>query len=350
VLAGTRLEILTPERLECYPAAVIREGWMRRREFIAALGGAAAWPLGASAQQSAMPVVGFLHPASPDGNADRVRAFREGLKETGFVEGDNVAIEYRWADNNLERLPALATDLVHRRVAVITTFGPPSMFAAKADNSHDLSCSRGSGQARPCDEPCPAGWQFDGSDFFPAEVSGKRLALLRELVPSIVRLAVFVDPNVKTSTESTLRDMDTALPTMGLQRQVHYVSKGGEIDAVFEGFMREPPDAVFVAISASLVDRRVQFALQTMLHKLPATYPVREFVEVGGLMSYGASLREAIRLTGVYAGRILKGAKPADLPVVQSDKLELVINQQTAKMLGIVVPPSLLARADEVIE
>jgi len=326
---------------------------MRRREFIAALGGAAAWPHGASAQQSAMPVVGFLHPASPDGNADRVRAFREGLKETGFVEGDNVAIEYRWADNNLERLPALATDLVHRRVAVITTFGPPSMFAAKAATAtiptiflvpeDPVRLGLVTSLARP-------GGNSTGVNFFPAEVSGKRLALLRELVPSIVRLAVFVDPNVKTSTESTLRDMDTALPTMGLQRQVHYVSKGGEIDAVFEGFMREPPDAVFVAISASLVDRRVQFALQTMLHKLPATYPVREFVEVGGLMSYGASLREAIRLTGVYAGRILKGAKPADLPVVQSDKLELVINQQTAKMLGIVVPPSLLARADEVVE
>ena len=326
---------------------------MRRREFIAALGGAAAWPHGASAQQSAMPVVGFLHPASPDGNADRVRAFREGLKETGFVEGDNVAIEYRWADNNLERLPALATDLVHRRVAVITTFGPPSMFAAKAATAtiptiflvpeDPVRLGLVTSLARP-------GGNSTGVNFFPAEVSGKRLALLRELVPSIVRLAVFVDPNVKTSTESTLRDMDIALPTMGLQRQVHYVSKGGEIDAVFEGFMREPPDAVFVAISASLVDRRVQFALQTMLHKLPATYPVREFVEVGGLMSYGASLREAIRLTGVYAGRILKGAKPADLPVVQSDKLELVINQQTAKMLGIVVPPSLLARADEVVE
>src|SRR5262245_36590326 len=326
---------------------------MKRRTFIAALGGAAAWPLGARTQPAATPVVAFLHPASPDGNSDRVRAFREGLKETGFVEGENVAIEYRWADNNLERLPALATDLVHRRVAVIVTFGPPSMFAAKAATTtipiiflvpeDPVRLGLVTSLARP-------GGNSTGVNFLPAEVSGKRLALLRELVPSIIRIAVFVDSNIKSSAETTLRDLDLALPTMGLQRQVHNVSNGRDIDAVFESFVGEPPDAVFVAISASLVDRRVQFAPQTMLHKLPATYPVREFAEVGGLMSYGASLREAIRQTGVYAGRILKGAKPADLPVVQSDKLELVINQQTARILGIVVPPSLLARADEVIE
>jgi putative ABC transport system substrate-binding protein len=284
---------------------------MRRREFIAALGGAAAWPMAGHAQQpAATPVV---HPASPDGNADRVRAFREGLKETGFVEGENVAIEYRWADNNLERLPALATDLVHRRVAVIATFGPPSVFSAKAatttipiiflvpEDPVRLGLVRS--LARP-------DGNSTGVNFLPAEVSGKRLGLLRELVPSIVRLAVFVDSNVNTTTESTLRDMDVALRTMGLQRQVYNVTNSRDIDAVFESFVRERPDAVFVAISASLVDRRVQFALQTTLHKLPATYPVREYAEVGGLMSYGASLREAIRQTGVYAGRISKAPSP----------------------------------------
>jgi putative tryptophan/tyrosine transport system substrate-binding protein len=259
---------------------------MRRREFIAALGGAAAWPMVGPAQQpAATPVVGFLHPASPDGNADRVRAFREGLKETGFVEGENVAIEYRWADNNLERLPALATDLVHRRVAVIATFGPPGVFAAKAANTSipiiflvpedPVRLGLVRSLARP-------DGNLTGVNFLPAEVSGKRLELLRELVPSVVRLAVFVDPNVNTSTESTLRDLDVALRTMGLQRQVHNVTNSREIDAVFESFERERPDAVFVAISASLVDRRVQFALQTMLHKLPATYPCVSMPKLAG--------------------------------------------------------------------
>jgi putative ABC transport system substrate-binding protein len=271
----------------------------------------------------------------------------------GFVEGENVAIEYRWADNNLERLPALATDLVHRRVAVIATFGPPTASAAKAATTtipiaflvpeDPVRLGLVTSLARP-------GGNLTGINFLPAEVAGKRLALLRELVPSIVHLAVFVDSNNKTSSESTLQDMEAALRTMGLQSKVYYVNSSRDIDTVFDGFVRERPDAVFVAISASFVDRRVQFALQAMLHKLPATYASREFTEVGGLMTYGASLRAAIRQTGVYAGRILKGAKPADMPVVQSEKLELVINHQTARMLGLTVPPALLARADEVIE
>ena len=327
---------------------------MKRREFIGlASAAAAAWPVMAQAQQPALPAVGFLHPASPDGNTDRLRAFREGLKEMGFVEGENVAIEYRWADNNLERLPALATDLVHRRVAVIATFGPPTAFAAKAATTtipiaflvpeDPVRLGLVTSLARP-------GGNLTGINFLPAEVAGKRLALLRELVPSIVHLAVLVDSNNKTSSESTLQDMEAALRTMGLQSKAYYVNSSRDIDTVFDGFVRERPDAVFAAISASFVDRRVQFALQAMLHKLPATYASREFTEVGGLMTYGASLRAAIRQTGVYAGRILKGAKPADMPVVQSEKLELVINHQTARMLGLTVPPALLARADEVIE
>jgi putative ABC transport system substrate-binding protein len=327
---------------------------MRRRGFIGALGSAAvAWPHAADAQPKTLPTIGFLHPALPDGKADRVRAFREGLKDTGFVEGENVDIEYRWANNGPDRLPALATDLVHRRAAVIATFGPLAVFAAKAVTStipivflvRDDPVGLGlvKSLARP-------GGNLTGVNFLPAEVSGKRFALLGELVPNLSRLAVFVDANNRTSAAATLRDMDAPLRTMGLQGQVYSVGNSRDIDAVFDSFVRERPDAVFVAISASLVDQRVQFALQAMRHRLPSTFPVREFAEAGGLMSYGASLREAIRQTGVYCGRILKGAKPVDLPVARSDKLELVINQQTARMLRIAVPASFIARADEVIE
>ena len=327
---------------------------MRRREFITLLGGAAAaWPLAARAQQGTMPVIGFLHSASPDGNADRVRTFRQGLKETGFVEGENVAIEYRWADSQVERLPALATELVRRGVAVIVVFGPVVAFAAKAATTtipivfvvpqDPVRLGLVTNLARP-------GGNLTGINFFPAEVTGKRLELLRELVPAAVRIAVLVEPTNPTSTESTLRDVEGASRAMGLQMQVFKVSTSREIDAVFEGFVRERPDALLAPISAFLMDRRVQLALQAAICRVPATYALREFVEAGGLMSYGASLRDAYRQVGTYAGRILKGAKPADLPVVQATKFELVINAQTARMLGLDVPHSLLARADEVIE
>jgi putative tryptophan/tyrosine transport system substrate-binding protein len=327
---------------------------MKRREFITLLGGAAAsWPLAARAQQGTMPVIGFLHSASPDGNADRVRTFRQGLKETGFVEGENVAIEYRWADSQVERLPALATELVRRGVAVIVVFGPVVAFAAKAATTtipivfvvpeDPVRLGLVTNLARP-------GGNLTGINFFPAEVTGKRLELLRELVPAAVRIAVLVEPTNPTSTESTLRDVEGASRAMGLQMQVFKVSTSREIDAVFEGFVRERPDALLAPISAFLMDRRVQLALQAAICRVPATYALREFVEAGGLMSYGASLRDAYRQVGTYAGRILKGAKPADLPVVQATKFELVINAQTARMLGLDVPHSLLARADEVIE
>jgi putative tryptophan/tyrosine transport system substrate-binding protein len=327
---------------------------MKRREFITLLGGAAAsWPLAARAQQGTMPVIGFLHSASPDGNADRVRTFRQGLKETGFVEGENVAIEYRWADSQVERLPALATELVRRGVAVIVVFGPVVAFAAKAATTtipivfvvpeDPVRLGLVTNLARP-------GGNLTGINFFPAEVTGKRLELLRELVPAAVRIAVLVEPTNPTSTESTLRDVEAASRAMGLQMQVFKVSTSREIDAVFEGFVRERPDALLAPISAFLMDRRVQLALQAAICRVPATYALREFVEAGGLMSYGASLRDASRQVGTYAGRILKGAKPADLPVVQATKFELVINAQTARMLGLTIPPTLLARADEVIE
>jgi len=307
---------------------------MRRRDFVTLLGSvAAAWPRAARAQQGTMPVIGFLHSASPDGNADRVRTFRQGLKETGFVEGENVAIEYRWADSQVERLPALATELVRRGVAVIVVFGPVVAFAAKAATTtipivfvvpeDPVRLGLVTNLARP-------GGNLTGINFFPAAVTGKRLELLRELVPALVRIAVLVEPTNPTSTESTLRDVEGASRAMGLQMQVFKVSTSREIDAVFEGFVRERPDALLAPISAFLMDRRVQLALQAAICRVPATYALREFVEAGGLMSYGASLRDAYRQVGTYAGRILKGAKPADLPVVQATKFELVINAQTA--------------------
>jgi putative tryptophan/tyrosine transport system substrate-binding protein len=327
---------------------------MQRREFITLLGGtAAAWPLAARAQQPAMPVIGFLHSASPDGNADRVRAFRQGLKEVGFVEGENVLVEYRWADNQIERLPALAAELIRQRVVAIAAIGVPATFAAKAATTtipvvflvpeDPVRLGLVESLARP-------GGNLTGINWFPSELSGKRLELLRELVPGAARIVVLVDPAMTTTNGSTLREVEAAARSLGLQIQVHNASTSREIDAVFESFVRDRPDALFVPTSAFFADRRVQLALQAMLHRIPVIYPFREFPEYGGLMSYGASLRDAIRQVGGYAGRILKGAKPADVPVVQATKFELTINHQTARMLGLTVPPTLLSIADEVIE
>jgi putative tryptophan/tyrosine transport system substrate-binding protein len=326
---------------------------VKRRAFMSLLCGAAAWPLTARAQQPAMPVIGFLHSASPDGNADRVRAFRQGLKEVGFVEGENVLVEYRWADNQIERLPALAAELIRQRVVAIAAIGLPATFAAKAATTtipvvflvpeDPVRLGLVESLARP-------GGNLTGINWFPSELSGKRLELLRELVPGAARIVVLVDPAMTTTNGSTLREVEAAARSLGLQIQVHNASTSREIDAVFESFVRDRPDALFVPTSAFFADRRVQLALQVMLHRIPVIYPFREFPEYGGLMSYGASLRDAIRQVGGYAGRILKGAKPADVPVVQATKFELTINHQTARMLGLTVPPTLLSIADEVIE
>jgi putative ABC transport system substrate-binding protein len=327
---------------------------VKRREFITLLGGTAvAWPLVARAQQPAMPVIGFLHSASPDGNADRVRAFRQGLKEVGFVEGENVLVEYRWADNQIERLPALAAELIRQRVVAIAAIGLPATFAAKAATTtipvvflvpeDPVRLGLVESLARP-------GGNLTGINWFPSELSGKRLELLRELVPGAARIVVLVDPAMTTTNGSTLREVEAAARSLGLQIQVHNASTSREIDAVFESFVRDRPDALFVPTSAFFADRRVQLALQAMLHRIPVIYPFREFPEYGGLMSYGASLRDAIRQVGGYAGRILKGGKPAAVPVVQATKFELTINHQTARMLGLTVPPTLLSIADEVIE
>jgi ABC-type uncharacterized transport system substrate-binding protein len=326
---------------------------MKRRDFITLLGGAAvAWPFVARAQQQEkMPIVGFLNSQSPDGYADRLRAFRQGLKEVGYIEGDNVAIEYRWAENQMERLPALAAELVRRQVAVIATAGRAE-FAAKAATTtipivfmtaeDPVRQGLVASLARP-------GGNLTGINFFGGELTAKRLELLRELVPQATRVAVLVNPNGPAN-ESTLRDIEPAARDMGLQIQVLNASTSGEIIAAFDTFARVRPNALFVAPDPFFTARRVQLVHLATRHVVPAIYVARPFTDIGGLMSYGASLTDTWRQVGLYAGRILKGAKPAELPVVQSTRFELVINTETTRMLGLTVPPSLLARADEVIE
>src|SRR5262245_42313198 len=329
---------------------------MKRREFITLLSGAATtWPLAARAQQPAMPVIGFLNPTLLDAWTDRLlRGFRQGLKETGFVEGENVAIEYRWADNQIDRLPALAGDLVRRQVAVIVaTGGFPAPLAAKAAtttipivfNVGDDPVRRGlvASLARP-------GCNLTGTNFFGAELGAKRLELLRELVPAVTHVAVLVNPADVAATETTLRDVEAAAHAMGLQIQVLNASTSREIDSAFATVVRERPDALFVGNDAFFNARRVQLALLAGRHGVPAILSDREYAEAGGLMTYGSNIVDVYRQMGVYTGRILKGAKPADLPVVQSTKFELVINAQTARMLGLTVPDKLLVAADEVIE
>jgi putative ABC transport system substrate-binding protein len=300
-----------------------------------------------------MPVIGFLHSQSPDAFTEPLRGFRQGLKESGFVESETVAIEYRWADNQTDRLPALATELVRRRVAVIATFSPPVALAAKAAtttipivfNLGDDPVRLGlvASLARP-------GGNLTGINFFVGELAAKRLEVLRELVPGATRVALLLDPSAGQITETTLRDVEAAARPKGLQIQVLNVQTSRDINAAFATFARDRLDALFVGPGPFFTTRRVQLALLAAVQRVPAIYPVRPFAEAGGLISYGASLTDAYRQVGAYAGRILKGAKPADLPVVQSSKFELVINAETARILGLDVPPSLLARADEVIE
>jgi putative ABC transport system substrate-binding protein len=326
---------------------------MRRREFIALVGGAAAWPRVAHAQQPAVPVIGFLHPSSPSAEAYRLRALRQGLKDAGFIEGENVAIESRWADDQLDRLPTLATELVQRRVAVIVTSGIPSILATKAATTtipivfvlgeDPVRLGLVASLARP-------GGNLTGINVLLTELAAKRLELLHELVPSAARVAVLVNPANATTAESTLRGVEPAARAMGLRIQVVNASTIREIDAAFATLVSERPDALFVANDPFLLDRRVQLALLAVLHRLPAIYQDRLNSEAGGLMSYGTNIADAFRQLGVYAGRILKGAKPAELPVLQSSKFELVINAATARMLGLTVPDKLLVGADEVIE
>jgi putative ABC transport system substrate-binding protein len=325
---------------------------MRRREFITLLGGAAAaWPRAARAQQAAMPVIGFLHPGSPEAFPERVRGFRQGLKDAGFLEGENVAIEYRWAEEQPDRLPALAAELVRRRVAVIVT---PAIgaFAAKAatstipivmlSNQDPVKLGLVASLARP-------GGNVTGISFVSAELSAKRLELLQALVPGAARLAVLVS-TVDVGAETTLQDVEAAARALRMQIQVFKAGTIGDIDTAFVTIGRERPDALFVGSGPLFTSRRLQLAHWATRVAIPATFGGRQYAEVGGLMSYAASLIDAYRQVGLYAGRIIKGTTPADLPVVQADKFELVINRQTARMLGLTVPPSLLAIADTVIE
>ena len=325
---------------------------MRRRNFITGIAGsAAAWPLVARAQQPAVPLVGFLNSASPEAFADRLHAFHRGLKDTGFVEGENVAIVYRWAENQLDRLPELAAELVRRRVAVIAANSPavspakaattniPIMFIVAED---PVRTGLVASFARP-------GNNLTGVNIVSGELTAKRLELLRELVPAVARLAVLVRPAGPLA-ETTLRDVEPAARAMGLQTNVFNASTSREIDEAFAAFVDRRPDALFVAPDPFFTVRRVQLANLAVRHGIPMTCSSREIAEVGGLMSYGSNIADAHFQVGVYVGRILKGVRPTDLPVMQASKLELVINHQTARILGLTVPPSLLALADEVIE
>ena len=327
---------------------------MRRREFITLIGGAAAtWPIAARAQQPALPVVGFIRDGSADANARFAAAFRKGLNETGYVEGQNVTIEYHWLEGQYDRLPALMADLVGRRVAVIATPGIVPTLAAKAATT-TIPIVFGVGDdpvrlglvtnlARP-------GGNATGINFFVNEVAAKRLRLLHDLVPKAVRIAVLVNLAKASTEEFTLRAVQEAAPTLGLQIQILNASTIGEIDAAFATIARDHSDALLVAPDAFFVSRRVQFITLTARDRIPATYSLRDYVAIGGLMSYGTNLADSFHQVGVYTGSILKGAKPADLPVVQATKFEFVINLQTARALGIEVPPGVLSIADEVIE
>ena len=324
---------------------------MRRRDFITLLGStAASWPLAARAQQS-MPVIGFLDPTSPDTFSHRLLGFRQGLKETGYVEGENVAIVYRFAENQIDRLPELVADLVRRQVAVITTpqngaqaakavsATIPIVFIAAED---PVRLGLVASLARP-------GGNLTGINFLNAELAAKRLELVRELVPAATRISVLVNPT-GPNPEITSRDVQAAARTMGFKIQILNASTSREITAAFATLVREPSDALFVDIDPFFTARRIQLVHLASHHRVPATYPGRLFAEAGGLMSYGSNITDAWRQVGLYTGRILKGAKPADLTVIQATKFELVINAETARTLGLDVPATLLARADEVIE
>jgi len=328
---------------------------MRRRQFLGVLGGAAAgWPAVARAQQTTMPVIGFLDGRTPEALTDRLRGFRQGLKEAGYVEGENVAIVYRWAENQIDRLPAMAADLVRRPVDVLVSSGGPGpTFAAKAATTTipivftaaEDPVKRGivASLARP-------GGNLTGINFVNLELAAKTLALLHELVPAATRVVVLTNPVSAMNNESMLREIEPAARTLGLQIQIAHASTSHEIDVAFAAFERNRPDALFVNGDPFLNTRHVQLALLAGYYRIPAIYSSREFAEAGGLMSYGSDITDAYRQQGVYVGRILKGSKPADMPIVQSSKFELVINAQTARMLHLAVSPSLLARADEVIE
>jgi putative ABC transport system substrate-binding protein len=310
------------------------------------------WPLAARAQQPSMPVIGLLDVRSANTVGDRLPAFRQGLKSSGYVEGENVAIVYRWAENEIDRLPELAAELVGRKVNVIATVGNEvSVIAKKATQSTPMvfvvsQDPVGLGLVASLARP---GGNVTGINFFSGELVGKQFGLLRELVPAASRIGVIVNPANSSSAERTERDV-AAVSAVGLHIKTFTASTSGEIDAAFLILVRERYDTLLLASDPFFSSRRVQLVSLATRHAIPAIYSQRDFAEIGGLMSYGSSITDAWRQSGAYVGRILAGAKPADLPVLQSNKLELVINAQTARIFGLAVPAALLARADEVIE
>ena len=326
---------------------------MRRRDFITLLGGAAAWPLAARAQQAVMPVVGFVYPGAPELSTGIVAAFRKGLNEAGFIEGRNVTVEFRFAYNDNARLPELAADLAQRRVAVIATPGStPSALAAKAATA-TIPIVFGIGPD-PVEIGLVAslnrpGGNITGVSSMNAELGAKRLGLLHELLPTAVRFAVLVNPNNRNA-EALTRDAQATASALSRQVEVLPASNTREIDAAFVSLLQKRADALLVSPDPLFDSRRVQLVTLATHHRLPTIYSFRENVEIGGLMSYGSSAAERDRQVGIYTGRILKGEKAAELPVIRAAKFEFVINLQTAKVLGLNVPQALLATADEVIE
>jgi putative tryptophan/tyrosine transport system substrate-binding protein len=326
---------------------------MKRREFITLLGGAAGvWPLAAGAQQAAVPVVGVLSAEWPNLFSDRLRAFHDGLRETGYVEGRNLAIEYRWAEGQNDRLPALAAELVRRQVTVIVSTSTPAVLAARTATTtipivffvaaDPVQLGLVTSLSRP-------GGNLTGVVTLNVEVAAKRLQL-HELVPTATIVALLVNPTSTALAETITREVEAAARTLGLESHVLHASSEHEIDAVFATLVQLRAGALVIGADALFNSRSEQLAALTIRHRVPAIYQFREFVSAGGLMAYGSTVLDTYRPLGVYTGRILKGEKPAELPIQQATKVELVINMKTAKALGLEVPPTLLARADEVIE
>jgi putative tryptophan/tyrosine transport system substrate-binding protein len=326
---------------------------MRRRDFITLLGGAAAWPLAARALQPAMPVVGYLHSGSPEPIVNRLAAFRKGLGEAGYVEGQNVAIEFHWAAGQDDRLPDLAADLIRRRVAVIATPGStPAALAAKAATTTIpiifaiAADPVAMGLVASLNRP---GGNATGVSFQSVELVPKQFGMLRELAPGGNRFVALVNPN-SAVTDAVVKELQASASALGLPIEILRAGTGREIDAAFANLVQKPGVALWVGPDAVFTSRRAQIVTLAARHALPAIYPVREYAEIGGLMSHGPNIVDAFRLTGIYVGRVLKGEKPADIPVMRPTKFELVVNLNTARALGIAIPNTLLALADEVIE
>ena len=325
---------------------------MNRREFLTLLGGAAAWPVVARAQQAVMPMVAFLNSSSPDGYVPMVAAFRQGLREAGYLEGQNVAVEYRWAEGKYDRVPEIAVELVGRQVAVIVANTPGVLALKTAITTTPIVFTTSTdpvqiGLVASISRP---GGNITGATTLAVQIAPKRLELAHELVPTASVIAALINPTNRGTAEPQLRDLQAAAGTFGLQLHIVHASTERDFDTVFANLAQLRPGALVISNDAFFNGRSEQLAELSLRHAVPAVFENRDFVAAGGLMSYGGSLPDAYRLAGVYAARILKGEKPGELPVQQSTKIHMLLNLKTARMLGLTVPPTLLARADEVIE